>query len=237
MIKRLIGATLLLWTIGFSAGYASANSYQGIRYETTTGKVYEHMSGELSLAASTATWSTYTITLNGDGGSIAATSISLSSAVTATQFLGSSATLTGSVTATQFLGSSATLTGSVTANSFSGDGSGLTGVTATGVITATNTWTAEQTFARTTAFSLATATTVFSGYIDIGPDTNSSAGSGVTSKSVDCDAGLYVLYGGCSVGGGVALSGSYATDSNTWNCVLASSGDVTATVTCGRLKY
>jgi hypothetical protein len=61
--------------MGFSAGYASANTYQGIRYETTTGKVYEHMSGELSLAASTATWSTYTITLNGDGGVITADNV------------------------------------------------------------------------------------------------------------------------------------------------------------------
>jgi hypothetical protein len=59
---------------------SEANTYQGIRYETTTGKVYEHMSGELSIAASTATWSTYTITMNGTGGVVTAQKVVVSTA-------------------------------------------------------------------------------------------------------------------------------------------------------------
>ena len=73
MVRKLTAALFLL---GFAAGFAHSNPYQGIRYETTTGKVYEHMSGELSLAASTTSWSTYTITLNGDGGVVTATTVS-----------------------------------------------------------------------------------------------------------------------------------------------------------------
>ena len=48
-----------------------ANVYEGQRYATTEGKVYKHTSGEWGVAASTASWSTYTITLKGEGGQIA----------------------------------------------------------------------------------------------------------------------------------------------------------------------
>lgn len=67
--------------------HAIANPYQGIRYATTEGKVYEHLSGQFAVAASTISASTYTITLNGTGG-----------VVTATSFVGSGAALTGVLT-------------------------------------------------------------------------------------------------------------------------------------------
>jgi len=60
--------------------FVQANTYQGIRYETTTGKTFEHISGELSIAASTATWSTYTITMNGTGGVVTAQKVVVSTA-------------------------------------------------------------------------------------------------------------------------------------------------------------
>lgn len=56
--------------------FARANSYEGARYATTEGKVYYHLSGEFSLAGSTATASTYTITLNGALGKISVSTTS-----------------------------------------------------------------------------------------------------------------------------------------------------------------
>ena len=71
---------LSLLAVGTLAVFVSANDYQGIRYATTEGKVYEHLSGEFSLAASTGSASTYTITLNGDGGLISAVKVVVTTA-------------------------------------------------------------------------------------------------------------------------------------------------------------
>jgi len=69
---KIVLAAAVITTL--AVAYALANPYQGIRYETTTGKVYEHLSGEFALAASTGSWSTYTITMNGADGSVSASS-------------------------------------------------------------------------------------------------------------------------------------------------------------------
>jgi hypothetical protein len=61
----------------FAPSMISANNYQGIRYATTEGKVYEHLSGQFSVAASTVSASTYTITLNGTGGVITAVKVNI----------------------------------------------------------------------------------------------------------------------------------------------------------------
>jgi len=58
---------------------ASANSYQGIRYATTEGKVYEHLTGEFAVAASTISYSTYTAKMNGVGGVVTAQKVVISS--------------------------------------------------------------------------------------------------------------------------------------------------------------
>lgn len=95
----MVRTTLALWLLGFLAGVAPlfANPYQGIRYEETTGKVYQHLSGELALAASTATWSTYTITMNGTGGVITASSIATSTMTARSVSVSSAATSTDSL--------------------------------------------------------------------------------------------------------------------------------------------
>lgn len=60
---RWIIAAIIL----FVAPFVWANNYEGARYATTEGKVYYHLSGQFSLAASSTTASTYTVTLNGAG--------------------------------------------------------------------------------------------------------------------------------------------------------------------------
>ena len=75
--KTLAIATVFLAVFFSAAAVAtllSANPYQGIRYAETEGQVYHHLSGEFSVAATTATWSTYTITLDGADGSVSASS-------------------------------------------------------------------------------------------------------------------------------------------------------------------
>lgn len=78
---------VLLILLAFVAT-ASADPYQGIRYNTTTGQAFEHLSGSYSLAASTASYSTYTIVLNGVDGSVTATSFVGSGAASTTTFAG-----------------------------------------------------------------------------------------------------------------------------------------------------
>jgi hypothetical protein len=73
MLKNLLLVLCLLPSFSF------ANTYEGERYATTEGKVYSHLSGEYAIAASTASWSTYTIVMKGTGGQIAATSLTASS--------------------------------------------------------------------------------------------------------------------------------------------------------------
>jgi hypothetical protein len=70
---------LLFFIVIFSPLALLANTYDGDRYATTEGKVYRHISGQIGIAASTASWSTYTITLDGTGGRIDADSITVSS--------------------------------------------------------------------------------------------------------------------------------------------------------------
>jgi len=61
------------------ASLVSANSYQGIRYATTEGRVYEHLTGEFAVAASTISYSTYTAKMNGVGGVVTAQKVVISS--------------------------------------------------------------------------------------------------------------------------------------------------------------
>ena len=76
-MKRILLPLLALTALG---GFVYANPYQGIRYAETEGKVYEHLSGEFSLAASTGSASTYTITLNGNGGVVSAVKVVVTTA-------------------------------------------------------------------------------------------------------------------------------------------------------------
>lgn len=68
--------------VAAAVSLAFSNSYEGTRYATTEGKVYTHLSGEFSLAASTGTASTHTITLNGTGGQITVSTSSVYSGET-----------------------------------------------------------------------------------------------------------------------------------------------------------
>lgn len=86
-------------------------------------------------------------------------------------------------------------------------------------------------------FESATATTTFSGYIDIGRDTNSAGCSGCTSVTATCDAGLYIVYGGCEADTGTPyLKVNRASSSTVWTCSAAGATNLTAYVTCARVK-
>lgn len=80
--KPMFTAATAFGLLAVFVAFAKANSYEGARYATTEGKVYYHLSGEFSLAASSASWSTYTITLNGATGNVAARKVTVSSSST-----------------------------------------------------------------------------------------------------------------------------------------------------------
>lgn len=95
-MKTLI--SLILLVLAYTPPMTHASVWEGQRYDTSNGKVYQHLSGEYSLAASTASWSTYTITLNGTTGAVSATSIDVTTA--AVQGLAVSTITVSSLTAT-----------------------------------------------------------------------------------------------------------------------------------------
>jgi len=139
----------------------------------------------------------------------------------------------------------------ITAVNFVGSGVGLTGLPGGGdaVLAATQTWSGENTFASVTA------TTTFSGYVDIGRNVQSyiTSGSGGGAR-VSCNAGYTGVSGGCYNAAGVSLTGSYpstesgdsdtigtivsdgATSFMSWSCSLAAGGQVRAWIICARVK-
>lgn len=86
-------------------------------------------------------------------------------------------------------------------------------------------------------FSVATATTTFTGYIDIGRAITSTACSGCTTKTTTCGTGLYIIGGGCLADtGSPQLTANYPSSSTAWTCNTGGATNITAYAICARVK-
>ncbi|MFA5161139.1 MAG: hypothetical protein WC421_02745 [Elusimicrobiales bacterium] len=124
MLKKIMISAAVAALAATAARAQSA--YYGVTASTTTGKASMTLAGQIVLSASTATATTPTIILQGNGGRITAEGITLKS----------SATVQGPIVAAS----------SVTAAAFVGDGAYLSRV---GVLRSTQTWTGINTFLQT----------------------------------------------------------------------------------------
>lgn len=264
--KSPVTTAAALGLLAAFAVFAKANSYEGARYATTEGKVYYHLSGEISLAASTATYSTYTITLDGDGGEISAASATLTgrltagsvsaTSITATSYAGLPITSTAAISASlaSLAATDATHTSSITAlqtstgaiqtelDAFQAEvAADTTTLSAGAFLTSTQTFTGGNTFAGAAAFSSTVSTVTFSGWVDIGFSVSSTTCTGsVSACAVDCAAGKRVL--ACHAKSSTSTRTFwrlYASDEDT--CYLAVNADVgaesmTVYANCARVK-
>jgi hypothetical protein len=119
------------------------------------------------------------------------------------------------------------VSGNVKATGFEGSGQQITDV---GHLNGSQNWTNNNLFTKTDG------TTTISGWLYLGTDTNNAGCSGCTSQTVDCDAGMMVITGGCAADtGSNTLTANYPADNNTWSCSSSGASNITAYVVCSRL--
>jgi len=108
-----------------------------------------------------------------------------------------------------------------------------------------------QTFTGANNFSSATSTTAFSGWIDIGLNTQVYTGSGSNARAA-CAAGYRVIGGGCSIGTEYVMHSYPSTETTedaavgtpvadggvgySWSCRVTASVAVVAYAICARIK-
>ena len=217
MIKALALIVLL-------AGTACANSLQELDLYKSTA-VYR-VSGKIAVAASSSTYSTYTITLDGTAGISTTKPIATTSTMTAAYYLGLPITSTAAIVSS--LNAVILSTGLISSQA--------------AALASTQTFTGQNTF-------ITTSTTTF-GWIDIGVVYVSSHCVLETQCRVACPDGKTVLFSGCLNGVGsaymYAVGGTTESTSGTvfgtlgWpahsvSCSCAAA-NIYATAWCARIK-